>query len=47
VIEIPVPYRCRLGTSKISGTVSGTLRAGCKILFTLAKYAIQSKNAHR
>ena len=39
VIEIPVPYRRRVGVSKISGTVSGTIRAGYKILFTIAKYA--------
>ncbi|MEM8734245.1 MAG: glycosyltransferase family 2 protein [Planctomycetota bacterium] len=36
--EIPVPYRKRIGTSKISGTVSGTIRAGYKILYTIAKY---------
>lgn len=40
VIEIPVPYRRRIGQSKISGTISGTIRAGYKILFTIAKYAI-------
>ncbi len=36
--EIPVPYRRRVGQSKISGTLSGTLRAGTKILTTIAKY---------
>jgi glycosyltransferase involved in cell wall biosynthesis len=36
--EIPVSYRCRIGVSKISGTVSGTLRAGYKILYTIFKY---------
>ena len=36
-VEIPVPYRRRIGVSKISGTVSGTLRAGCKILYTIAR----------
>ena len=36
--EIPVSYRCRIGTSKISGTISGTMRAGYKILFTIFKY---------
>ena len=30
--EIPVPYRRRIGTSKISGTVIGSCRAGFKIL---------------
>ena len=38
-LEIPVPYRRRVGVSKISGTVSGTMRAGYKILATIAKYA--------
>ena len=41
VLEIPVPYRCRIGTSKISGTISGTIRAGYKILYTIAKYRFQ------
>ena len=30
--EIPVHYRNRIGTSKVSGTVKGTLMAGYKIL---------------
>ena len=41
-IEIPVPYRKRVGTSKISGTVSGSLKAGTKILYTIAKYGVKS-----
>ena len=36
--EIPVPYRCRVGKSKISGTISGTFKAGYKILYTIARY---------
>jgi glycosyltransferase involved in cell wall biosynthesis len=36
--EIPVRYRRRIGVSKISGTISGTLRAGYKILYTIARY---------
>jgi glycosyltransferase involved in cell wall biosynthesis len=39
VLEIPVPYRRRVGRSKISGTLRGTIKAGCKILYTIAKYA--------
>lgn len=42
--EIPVPYRCRIGTSKISGTVSGTLRAGTKILYLIAKYGCRNSS---
>ena len=32
VAEVPVRYRPRIGQSKITGTLSGTLRAGWKIL---------------
>ena len=38
VVEVPVRYRRRIGTSKISGTVRGTLGAGYKILWTIFKY---------
>lgn len=38
--EVPVPYRRRIGASKISGTFSGTVRAGSKILYTIAKYGL-------
>ncbi len=36
--EIPVSYRRRIGVSKISGTVCGTIKAGYKILYTIFKY---------
>ncbi len=36
--EVPVSYRRRIGTSKISGTIRGTIRAGSKILLTIARY---------
>ncbi|MBC6990270.1 MULTISPECIES: glycosyltransferase family 2 protein [Hymenobacter] len=36
--EVPVRYRRRIGVSKVSGTVKGTLGAGYKILWTIAKY---------
>ena len=35
--EVRVSYRRRLGHSKISGTVSGVLRAGTKIIWTILK----------
>lgn len=35
-VEVPVRYRRRIGRSKISGTVSGSIRAGFKILETIA-----------
>ena len=40
--EVPVSYRRRVGVSKITGTVFGTLRAGYKILWTIARYALGS-----
>ncbi len=38
--EIPVRYRERVGVSKITGTVSGTFKAGTKIIYTIFKYLI-------
>ena len=37
--EVPVSYRRRVGVSKITGTVAGTLRAGYKILWTVLRYS--------
>jgi glycosyltransferase involved in cell wall biosynthesis len=37
-VEVPVRYRKRIGFSKISGTVKGTVMAGYKILHTIFKY---------
>ena len=39
--EVPVSYRRRVGVSKITGTVSGTLRAGYKILWTVARHSCE------
>jgi hypothetical protein len=39
--EIPVRYRRRIGQSKISGTVVGSIRAGIRILSTIAQLAIR------
>jgi glycosyltransferase involved in cell wall biosynthesis len=39
--EVPVSYRRRIGVSKITGTVSGTVRASAKILWTLGRYSLQ------
>lgn len=41
VREIPVRYRRRIGTSKISGTIMGSIKAGYKILYTIGKYALR------
>lgn len=37
--EVPVSYRKRIGFSKISGTVKGTILAGYKIITTIFKYS--------
>jgi glycosyltransferase involved in cell wall biosynthesis len=38
-VEAPVSYRRRLGTSKISGTISGTAKASVAILGMIARHA--------
>jgi len=40
--EVPVDYRRRVGQSKISGTLKGTVLAGEKILRTIFKYKFSS-----
>jgi len=44
-LELPVRYRKRIGASKISGTVRGTILAGSKILYLIAKYSCWQKSA--
>lgn len=41
--EVPVSYRKRIGVSKISGTLSGSWRAGKKILFIIAREWLRGK----
>ena len=36
--EVPVSYRKRIGVSKITGTLTGTVKAGYKIIWTIFKY---------
>jgi glycosyltransferase involved in cell wall biosynthesis len=38
VVEVPVHYRRRVGKSKISGTVTGVIKAGWWIVYTILKY---------
>ena len=40
IMEIPVKYRERVGVSKITGTFSGTIKAGTKIIYTIFKYLL-------
>ncbi|MCA8922886.1 MAG: glycosyltransferase family 2 protein [Planctomycetes bacterium] len=39
-LEVPVRYRRRVGTSKITGTLRGTLGAGTKILTTIGRHGL-------
>jgi glycosyltransferase involved in cell wall biosynthesis len=47
VAEVPVGYRRRIGTSKISGTLSGTIRAGWKILWVIGAEALDGARSRR
>ncbi len=40
-IEIPVRYKNRIGVSKVSGTVKGTVLAGIKIIGWILKYSFK------
>jgi len=40
IIEVPLPYRCRLGgVSKVAGSLRGTLKAGSRIVATFYRVA--------
>ncbi|MDG3584015.1 glycosyltransferase family 2 protein [Galbibacter pacificus] len=39
--EVPVKYKARIGVSKVSGTVKGTVMAGVKILGWIFKYSLK------
>ncbi len=39
--EIPVTYRRRIGQSKVSGTISGSVKAGVKILWVIGTEALR------
>ena len=41
IIEVPVRYRRRIGESKISGTILGSIKAGWKIITTIMRYALR------
>lgn len=41
ILEMPVRYRERVGVSKITGTLSGTIKAGTKIIYTIFKYLLR------
>ena len=44
ILEVPVDYRCRIGGhSKIAGTARGSILAATRILFTLARIAMERR----
>lgn len=42
-LEVPVSYRPRIGVSKVSGTVRGSVMAGVVILSTIARAAFEGR----
>jgi glycosyltransferase involved in cell wall biosynthesis len=45
IAELPVPYRQRIGgSSKVAGSLRGTLKAGGRILVTLARLSVASRH---
>jgi glycosyltransferase involved in cell wall biosynthesis len=44
ILELPVPYRCRAGgSSKVAGTLGGSLRAGWRITATIVRIALSAR----
>ena len=45
ILEVPLPYRCRIGgTSKVAGSLRGSLRAGWRIATTFIRVARQGSS---
>jgi glycosyltransferase involved in cell wall biosynthesis len=48
ILELPVPYRRRAGgSSKVAGSLRGSIRAGWRILLTIARVALREGVANR
>ena len=47
ITEVPVSYRKRVGVSKITGTVTGTVKASLKILGVIFRYAVTSHSLRK
>ena len=44
ILELPVPYRCRTGgSSKVAGSLSGSVRAAWRITLTVARIAMEAR----
>jgi glycosyltransferase involved in cell wall biosynthesis len=47
ILEIPVPYHCRTGgSSKVAGSLRGSLRAGARILATFCRVAATPRSSN-
>ena len=48
ILELPVPYRRRAGgSSKVAGSLRGSIRAGWRIALTVARVAMAGRAARR
>jgi hypothetical protein len=47
VVEVPVDYRPRLGRSKVSGTLRGSVGAGSTIIATILRHALFDEHRRR
>ena len=43
ILEVPARYRRRIGVSKVSGTIKGTIMAGYKILYVIGRHAFRPR----
>jgi glycosyltransferase involved in cell wall biosynthesis len=46
-VEVPVSYRHRVGRSKVSGTIKGSVKAGAKILWTIGRELFEPHSTPR
>jgi glycosyltransferase involved in cell wall biosynthesis len=42
ILEIPMNYRKRIGTSKVTGNLTASIKAGVKIFYIIFKYSLKS-----
>jgi glycosyltransferase involved in cell wall biosynthesis len=42
-LEVPARYRRRIGVSKVSGTITGSVKAGAKILYIIGRHALRRR----
>jgi len=47
IIEVPVNYRRRIGESKITGQLSGTLKTGVNMILLILRHRLRPRTAGR